>query len=145
MNSSHPKPSVKPHSMGPSGASSSVPPHLKFNHQTPHPTSKSLNQIPQLQHLPSRHTMPLLNNDTVTSPPPARKRLLPNRELTTTGNKYVAKYAKGFLAHNPLYRPPKHKSTTAMKCSPKKPTIQTKLKTPNYLRYTYLHRFSYMV
>ena len=46
MKSSHPKASVKPHSMRPSGASTSVSPHLTLNHLTPHPTSKTLNPNP---------------------------------------------------------------------------------------------------
>jgi len=47
--------------------------------------------------------MPLLNNVTIASPPPARTKLLPNREITMTGNKYIAKNAKGFPTHSPLY------------------------------------------
>jgi len=34
--------------------------------------------------------LPLPNNDTIASPPQARKRKLPNRVNITTGNKYIA-------------------------------------------------------
>jgi hypothetical protein len=37
--------------------------------------------------------MPLLSNDTIASPPQARKKIPPHRETKTTGNKYIAKNA----------------------------------------------------
>ena len=46
MQSSHPRTSVKPHSMGPSSSSSSASPHSILNHQTLHPTSKTLKPNP---------------------------------------------------------------------------------------------------
>jgi hypothetical protein len=38
--------------------------------------------------------MPLPNNGTIASLPQTRKRILPNRETKTTGNKYIATNAK---------------------------------------------------
>ena len=146
MNSSHPKASAKPHSMGPSSASSSVSPHLTFNHQTPHPTSKTLKSNP-----------PTPTSTITTHDAPTKQRhhnLSSSSEEEATAQQGTQndwqqirrkKNAKGFLDHSPLYRTPKHKSTAAMKFSPKKPPIQTKLKTPTYLRYKNLHRFFYMV
>jgi len=46
MQTSHPKASVKPHSIGPSDTPPSASPHLKINHQTLHPTSKPLTPNP---------------------------------------------------------------------------------------------------
>jgi len=46
MQSSHPKTSVKPHSMGPSSASSIASPHSTLNHQTLYPASKTLKPNP---------------------------------------------------------------------------------------------------
>jgi len=84
-------------------------------------------------------------NNTIASPPQARKRKLPNKENIMTGNKYIAQNAKEFPALNPPYRSHKHQPKTDMNCSPRKPPPQTKQKIPSYLKYINLRGFSYMV
>jgi hypothetical protein len=83
---------------------------------------------------------------TIPSPLPARKSRLPNRETRTIGSKYIAKNAKGFAAHSPLYRPGTYKLKTGMKNAHRKTQttdLVENIQPPQIQQNP--HRFSYTV